>query len=105
MWIDSLRGVAVSTVVIQHFFASLVSPVILAVFDPGMFGVTVFFSVSGFIIPQSVRSSDDRLRRFAIARVFRLYPAYWISLILAVAVYSAPFRSIVVNATMLQRFV
>lgn len=99
-----MRGLAASSVVARHFFAHLVDPAILALFDPGVFGVTVFFCVSGFIIPQSVRPGTDRLNRFVIARIFRLYPAYWISLIVGVAVYGGHFLSIAANATMLQRF-
>lgn len=51
-------------------------------FPYGAFGVQLFFLISGFVILMSARratvSSD-----FVISRVSRIYPAYWISLIVA----------------------
>ncbi len=55
----------------------------------GHLGVSLFFMVSGFVIPASLHNQQDRaagLRTFAIRRFFRLYPAYWLSIGLAVVV-------------------
>lgn len=53
-------------------------------FSLGRFGVVVFFMISGFVIPYSLRSGGERpVEKFIVGRIFRLYPAYWVSLILA----------------------
>jgi peptidoglycan/LPS O-acetylase OafA/YrhL len=53
-------------------------------FFPGVFGVALFFLVSGFVIPFSLESGG--LRAFFVRRVFRLYPTFWASLALILAV-------------------
>lgn len=60
-------------------------------FNIGHIGVALFFIVSGFVVPASLGDADDRvagLRTFAIRRFFRLYPAYWLSIALAVVAIS-----------------
>jgi peptidoglycan/LPS O-acetylase OafA/YrhL len=47
-------------------------------FDTGRLGVTLFFLVSGFIIPSTLERNGS-IRAFAINRFFRLYPLYWLS--------------------------
>lgn len=55
--------------------------------DLGRIGVVVFFAISGFIIPTSLNHrSLHPVRKFLISRLFRLYPLYWISIILGIAV-------------------
>jgi peptidoglycan/LPS O-acetylase OafA/YrhL len=50
----------------------------------GFLGVEVFFLISGFAIGMSVW--DRTLRGFAAARVARLYPAFWVSVLLTTTV-------------------
>ena len=75
--IDFLRFVAAAAVVYQHVIESsqlkFVEPTLQ--FAPGVFGVVLFFLVSGLVIPFSVK---DQVvwRDFAIRRVFRVFPAY-----------------------------
>jgi peptidoglycan/LPS O-acetylase OafA/YrhL len=47
--------------------------------NPGRMGVIIFFAVSGFVIPLSIRKSTG-WKDFLLGRFFRLYPAYWMSL-------------------------
>lgn len=48
----------------------------------GRIGVAVFFAISGFVIVPSLRGPRwPALKRFAILRTFRLYPAYWFSIL------------------------
>lgn len=54
-------------------------------FDPGLFGVLVFFLVSGYIIPASLER-HGRVRGFWISRLTRIYPL----LILACAITVLP---------------
>lgn len=79
----------------------------------GAFGVALFFMVSGFVIPASFGNCERRregLRVFAIRRFFRLYPAYWLSIPLALwSTWWLQGRSIdpttvVANVTMFQRW-
>ena len=54
---------------------------VLDSFDLGRFGVVLFFLISGFIIPTSLKP-ESTLARFAVTRFFRLYPAYWLACLL-----------------------
>ena len=76
----------------------------------GRLGVLLFFAISGFVIYASLRGPGPGVgRRFVIARFFRLYPAFWLSLALGLLVFWAcrglTFRPslILANATMLPR--
>jgi peptidoglycan/LPS O-acetylase OafA/YrhL len=103
-WVESLRGVAVSAVFVHHLMAhkQTASPQYL---DLGIFGVIAFFCISGYVIPYSAfRAKQNPAYRFLITRLFRLYPAYWLSLIFGAAVLGAGAVQFIVNLSMLQRF-
>jgi peptidoglycan/LPS O-acetylase OafA/YrhL len=53
-------------------------------FNLGSFGVALFFLVSGFVIPFSLRRLS--VGRFFVRRVIRIYPLYWLSLALVTVV-------------------
>ena len=83
--------------------------------NPGRMGVIIFFAVSGFVIPLSIRKSQD-WQDFLVGRLFRLYPAYWISLIVHLLLFALGSNSVnstantgiggwIANFTMLQMFV
>ncbi len=75
-WLDALRGVAAMTVVVEHSFTFLLPEVkspVKAVFEPGWYGVFVFFLVSGYIVPASLERTGS-VRAFWLSRLFRLYP-------------------------------
>lgn len=83
--IHGLRAVAALMVVIQHAMqvaqvhgSALFDPVLETV-NLGRFGVVLFFLISGFVIPFSLKG-ERPLRTFAIGRFWRLYPAYWLSI-------------------------
>jgi peptidoglycan/LPS O-acetylase OafA/YrhL len=90
VFIDGLRGVAASAVLLFHVFGyvrtSEVSVTLLpmrainAVASFGFLGVEIFFVLSGFVIAHSLRRSDYSLRaiaNFAVRRSVRLDPPYW----------------------------
>ncbi len=126
-YIDSLRGMSAALVIVGHCISKIVEPntllsassVEMSIFrfintflDFGKIGVVVFFCVSGYLIPNSLRSDRSQpIRKFVISRIFRLYPAYWVSIPFAiVALYhltGTPLSAvtIVANFTMLQQFV
>jgi peptidoglycan/LPS O-acetylase OafA/YrhL len=74
-WLDALRGIAALCVVFDHLTYSVFQPVRDSVyhwFDPGQYGVFVFFLVSGYIVPASLERRGS-VRGFWVSRVFRLY--------------------------------
>lgn len=81
-FLDALRGIAASMVVIEHVLELLYprfAAFTLERFRFGEFGVVVFFLCSGFIIPASLERRGS-LRDFWIGRFFRLYPMYWVTI-------------------------
>ena len=51
----------------------------------GAFGVAVFFLISGFVIPISLRNISTG--QFLTRRFFRIYPVYWFCLLISIAMY------------------
>ena len=120
-YIDALRGIAALLVLWLHVANSFraVSPQtasnvrwlndFITEIDIGRLGVVVFFLISGFVIPFSIRSgSGAPIGSFVIRRALRIYPAYWLSVPLAAWVFfwyvGAPFsgRELFANFTLLQ---
>jgi peptidoglycan/LPS O-acetylase OafA/YrhL len=121
-FINFLRGWAALLVALLHFYlntyeyykntpwSQTIYPYIMGEFDIGKFAVGVFFLVSGFLIPYSLERSKS-ISLFAIHRIFRLYPAYWCSIILnlllnAWLAYEAmpDIWTVLANITMLQGY-
>ena len=73
-----LRIIAAAAIVVMH----------LGSFSELCFkGVGLFFCLSGFVIMHSLRSSSPG--RFLAARWLRIYPAYWLAVLLAIAARAA----------------
>src|SRR5690242_13272237 len=88
-WLDVLRGVAALAVVFDHvsyYTLQHVRELIYQWFDPGNYGVFVFFLISGYIVPASLERKGS-VRTFWVSRVFRLYPLYLLAVGVAVAFY------------------
>jgi len=81
---DVLRFFGAIAVVFQHTFElsgiKFLNDLTLLL-GPGIFGVALFFFISGFVIPFSVRRGID-LRDFAIRRIFRIYPLVIVAFLL-----------------------
>ncbi|GLY00141.1 acyltransferase [Actinoplanes sp. NBRC 101535] len=91
-WLDALRGYAAVVVAAFHL-----SPVVLGAdrhlalyraFDAGKYAVLLFFLVSGYVIPMSLERHGS-LRRFWTGRIARIYPAYLLTILLALALAAA----------------
>lgn len=84
-WLDALRGIAALCVVYAHFGARVLPALhstVYRTFDPGLYGVLVFFLISGYIVPASLERRGS-VRTFWISRVFRLFPLF--ALVIAIA--------------------
>jgi peptidoglycan/LPS O-acetylase OafA/YrhL len=75
LFLDGLRAIAASCVLFQHMFEDTVLNTGFEILSPGLFGVILFFFISGFIIPYSVGKSFNP-DKFVINRIFRIFPAY-----------------------------
>jgi len=124
--IDALRGLAALGVMLFHYFvafrdqysnASQIFP-FFRYFRYGSQGVTLFFIISGFFILVSF-SKKRSVSDFLFARFIRLYPAYWIAVVISsIVIFTTdvrPYRGLpnswretltnsMVNMTMLQEF-
>jgi peptidoglycan/LPS O-acetylase OafA/YrhL len=80
--LDALRGVAITMVIASHAFPLAQNlPWALKRFSNlGFFGVQLFFVVSGITLANSWRrGAPPSLRRFALRRIFRIVPAYFLA--------------------------
>ena len=115
-WLDALRGLAALAVVFQHAGPSLLPSVYYPThghLDAGIFGVFLFFLISGYIVPASLERRGD-LRAFWAGRLFRIYPLYLAVFVLALlllpqahagvamTVYQHPWLSAAADGVLLQ---
>jgi exopolysaccharide production protein ExoZ len=93
--IQALRGIAVLVVVLFHLYliekkyggANTILPDWLQF---GMFGVDLFFVISGFVMVTVTRGKFQQTRQallFLYHRVSRIYPLYWVYTTLALLVF------------------
>ena len=62
-------------------------------FDPGQYGVFVFFLVSGYIVPASLERRGS-VRGFWVSRAFRLYPLYLFALSAMIVLWASGIGSL-----------
>ena len=104
IWIDALRGMAAVLVFASHTVVTLQGERYVdwaySYINVGHLGVILFFLISGYIIPRSLRGGQ---MQFWLRRAFRLLPLYW--LVLAyVALILTPWTdwyNVVINVAML----
>lgn len=99
--LDVFRGIAALSVVLYHYFYRYQElfqhvdiPVAWA--RPGSYGVHFFFLISGFVIFWSLQRVSG-VKHFMLSRFSRIFPAYWVSLIvifLVVLAFGLPNREV-----------
>jgi peptidoglycan/LPS O-acetylase OafA/YrhL len=107
--LDLLRFVAAAAVVLFHYYVLLPgsSGLQRAVGDVawlGFLGVPLFFMISGFVILQT--ASNRTPGDFVLARLCRLYPSFWVCVLITSAVFglagsAPPASQILANLTMM----
>lgn len=117
--IDLLRFLAALAVMLFHYsyrghaaddLTVMSYPALAPVFKYGYLGVELFFMISGFVILMT--AANRNLLEFVIARVVRLYPAFWtcctITFVVTLAIGEPPHSASLVrylaNMTMLSGF-
>lgn len=85
--LDGIRGIAIAVVMILHFIASplpnpqnLVERVAVGIAGYGMWGVDLFFVLSGYLITGLLwdsRSSGSYFSSFFMRRALRIFPLYF----------------------------
>lgn len=82
LWLASLRGLAVFLVFFSHL--NLLHMPYTAGFMIGRIGVVIFFLISGYL---ALGAKENRTNyQYILNRFFRIYPIYWLMLVLRVVV-------------------
>lgn len=117
--IDLFRFIAAISVLLHHYLfrgyaegnmSTINFEEVSQFFKYGYLGVDFFFIISGFVISLSIKSNS--LRGFAVSRITRLYPIYWLSVIITFGVifffgaprYDVSVKQLVFNLTMFQDY-
>lgn len=101
-WIASIRGIAALLVFLSHLPIDLPYDIKFII---GRIGVVVFFMITGYLTIQSRGSKNTK--QYLFNRFMRMYPVYWILLILTWLLNYNEDGSIVnliANATLFQEF-
>jgi len=112
--LDCLRGIAALSVVLFHFtfgydYGNHLMDPSNFYFTYGRMGVQLFFIISGYVIIMTL-SKTRNILSFIISRFSRLYPSYWVCILLTLSIttlISPPLhiyslKQIVFNFTMFQ---
>jgi peptidoglycan/LPS O-acetylase OafA/YrhL len=116
--LDALRGIAAVAVMIFHYTAGLIQNSITNVYVPpfefawGEKGVHLFFMISGYVIFMTLDRTSSALS-FAWGRFSRLFPAYWVCVLITYAAIQlwglshqdVSLKDMLFNLTMMPRFV
>ncbi len=82
--VDGLKGVAIVFVVGIHYMEILTPGIASTIYSQisyGRLGTLLFFIVTGFLIPGSLRKDGFAIITFFTKRAVRLWPGLWISLL------------------------
>lgn len=88
VFFDQLRGIAILLIIFTHVHQTFNLPIILE-YPPriGQMGCQIFFFISGFFCYRQFANKSD-VFRFYKARIKRILPGYWITIVLGVILVS-----------------
>ncbi len=97
--LDIFRGIAAFSVMLFHYTCLYDeyyghADNLLFKFSVGSNGVRLFFMISGFVIFMTLKKTEKPMD-FIVSRISRLYPAYWMAIVLTfsvVLIFSLPER-------------
>ena len=79
--VQALRAIAANLVILTHLFVvegkHFAEPLLPRTAFYGMFGVDIFFVLSGFVMLET--AGGKSAARFLWNRALRIYPAYWVA--------------------------
>lgn len=91
--LDLMRFFAAASVMVYHYTYHFSTPTdstlsaLESITRHGYLGVELFFMISGFVILWS--ASNRSAARFARARILRLFPEFWVSVVLSAIIFGA----------------
>jgi peptidoglycan/LPS O-acetylase OafA/YrhL len=89
--LDALRGIAALAVALFHFTNAMPPTLLTSVTQWGWLGVSMFFVISGFIIPYALMKSSYEFPTdygcFLLKRAARLHPPFLASLVLTILLW------------------
>ena len=99
--LDFIRGVAILLVLVFHYNSYdilITSPVLSRIAGFGWAGVDVFFVLSGFLVgglmmKEWKRTGSVDALRFLQRRAFKIWPAYYVFLLVATVIHVRPLKS------------
>lgn len=108
--LDGIRGVAAMAVVFYHYttrYNEMFDTTSVLNFSYGWLGVPLFFILSGFVITLTINRCKSPFE-FLYRRFMRLYPTYWICLLITLTVinitdfkmFQLPLIDVLMNFTM-----
>jgi peptidoglycan/LPS O-acetylase OafA/YrhL len=117
--LDLLRAVAILLVLVHHMPRATGGPALVLsahrlLVTGGWVGVDLFFVLSGFLVSSLLFEEEDTLgaisfRRFFLRRGFKIYPSYWVLLVVGWAWFGerAHFsaRDYLINFAFLQNYI
>jgi peptidoglycan/LPS O-acetylase OafA/YrhL len=110
--LDVLRGIAAVVVMLYHYcvvFPAMVNHTDYQLHLPyGVYAVHLFFMISGFVITMTLEKTR-RASDFLVSRFSRLYPVFWVAVLLTQSVvslspqseFSVSWKDALINLTML----
>ncbi|WP_417876683.1 acyltransferase family protein [Winogradskyella sediminis] len=118
--LDLFRFIAALVVMLYHYLfrgftadhlSDLSFSALTDYFKYGFLGINIFFIISGFVISLSIK--DRSIVKFVISRISRLYPMYWISVLITFIVillfgaprFTAEISQFLYNLTMFQNYI
>lgn len=101
-WLGTLRGIAALLVFISHLPLELPFNILFVL---GRIGVVIFFLITGYL---AVKSRENKnCRQYLFNRFMRMYPIYWVLLIITFFQKSSEFSipQLICNFTLFNEFV